>query len=249
MTSTSSMRAHGVHTYLARHRVRMRLPCTNRAPSSPPKTPRRMKKGICATVYTGLPCSVKEPKVASPGCDRSPNCPRTMPLMSTLSVNEQVIEAANVRHVNAWFQKDDPSSREKRTPPTGAPKAAATPAAAPPDTKSRFSWSLRNGANALACLPDTPTALTVDDRPCDRPAATMPPAWMSGPSLPAVRPDDTEKRTPTDLHNSVLNRTTRGTLTPFRYALISGMPEPAASGSTKATRYAAMAARRRLMAE
>lgn len=48
------------------------------------------------------------------------------------------------RQVRATLRKEDPSSREKSTPPTGAPKAAATPAAAPADTKSRFSWSLRN---------------------------------------------------------------------------------------------------------
>ncbi len=42
-------------------------------------------------------------------------------------------------HVRAWFQKDDPSSRLKSVPPMGAPKAAATPAAAPADTKSLLS--------------------------------------------------------------------------------------------------------------
>ena len=35
-------------------------------------------------------------------------------------------------------QKDEASSSEKSIPPTGAPKAAATPAAHPPDTKSRL---------------------------------------------------------------------------------------------------------------
>lgn len=46
-------------------------------------------------------------------------------------------------HVSPWFQKDEPSSRLNRVPPMGAPKAAATPAAAPADTKSRL--SLRGG--------------------------------------------------------------------------------------------------------
>lgn len=46
-------------------------------------------------------------------------------------------------HVSHWFQKDEPSSRLNRVPPMGAPKAAATPAAAPADTKSRL--SLRGG--------------------------------------------------------------------------------------------------------
>lgn len=42
-------------------------------------------------------------------------------------------------HVSPWFQKDEPSSRLNKVPPMGAPKAAATPAAAPADTKSRLS--------------------------------------------------------------------------------------------------------------
>lgn len=41
--------------------------------------------------------------------------------------------------VRAWFQKEEPSSRLKSVPPMGAPKAAATPAAAPADTKSLLS--------------------------------------------------------------------------------------------------------------
>lgn len=49
--------------------------------------------------------------------------------------------------VRAWFQKEEPSSRLKRVPPIGAPKAAATPAAAPADTKSLF--SLKGGAAEL----------------------------------------------------------------------------------------------------
>ena len=41
--------------------------------------------------------------------------------------------------MSPWFQKDEPSSRLNKVPPMGAPKAAATPAAAPADTKSRLS--------------------------------------------------------------------------------------------------------------
>ena len=53
------------------------------------------------------------------------------------------VKVYTIFQVRAWFQKLAPSSKLKRTPPTGAPKAAATPAAAPPDTKSRFSVSVR----------------------------------------------------------------------------------------------------------
>jgi len=38
-----------------------------------------------------------------------------------------IMQQKNVRHVNCLLQKDDASSKEKRSPPIGAPKAAATP--------------------------------------------------------------------------------------------------------------------------
>tara|TARA_B110000305_G_C18894466_1_gene383460 strand:+ start:150 stop:341 length:192 start_codon:yes stop_codon:yes gene_type:complete len=48
-----------------------------------------------------------------------------------------IMAQKNARHVSFVDQKLAPSSREKRTPPMGAPKAEATPAAAPHATKSR----------------------------------------------------------------------------------------------------------------
>lgn len=54
-------------------------------------------------------------------------------------------------HVSPWFQKDEPSSRLNKVPPIGAPKAAATPAAAPADTKSRLSLRKRKGGENV-CL-------------------------------------------------------------------------------------------------
>lgn len=60
---------------------------------------------------------------------------------------ENEIQALTILQANAWFQKLAPSSRLKSTPPTGAPKAADTPAAAPPATKSRFSVSDRKNSN------------------------------------------------------------------------------------------------------
>lgn len=55
-------------------------------------------------------------------------------------------------HVSPWFQKDEPSSRLNKVPPMGAPKAAATPAAAPADTKSRLSLRKRRGEGERAHL-------------------------------------------------------------------------------------------------
>ena len=43
-----------------------------------------------------------------------------------------------VLQVRAWFQNEDPPSKLNNTPPKGAPKAAATPAAAPLEAKSRL---------------------------------------------------------------------------------------------------------------
>ena len=74
------------------------------------------------------------------------------------------MEPKNILQVSAWFQKEAPSSKLKSTPPTGAPNAAATPAAAPPDTKSRFSWSWRKNGNVFVSI------LKEVALPCDIPA-------------------------------------------------------------------------------
>ena len=50
---------------------------------------------------------------------------------------------ANVRSVCTMLQCVDASSNENSTPPNGAPNAAATPAAAPIEMKSRLSLSFR----------------------------------------------------------------------------------------------------------
>lgn len=50
-------------------------------------------------------------------------------------------EHKNTFHVSFVDQNELASSKLNKTPPTGAPNAAATPAAAPPDTKSLLSWS------------------------------------------------------------------------------------------------------------
>ena len=46
-------------------------------------------------------------------------------------------------------QKEDTSSIEKRRPPTGAPKADATPAAAPADTKLRLKDYKQNSCSQI----------------------------------------------------------------------------------------------------
>ena len=46
-------------------------------------------------------------------------------------VNVETMAQKKICQANFRFQKDETSSIEKRRPPTGAPKAEATPAAAP----------------------------------------------------------------------------------------------------------------------
>ena len=127
-----------------------------------------------------------------------------------MSVKVEHSAQKKVRHVSCCDQKEAASSIAKRTPPMGAPKAAATPAAAPAETKSRLSWSLRKRLSHIVRQPH------VLDEPCDSPAATIAPAWIIGPSLPTTSPPLTEKSTPTALQSSVVVRSSLGTLTPCR---------------------------------
>ena len=56
------------------------------------------------------------------------------------------------------LQKDEASSREKRTPPMGAPNAAEKPHAAPSDRKSRRSpslWKKGGGGGSSSPSPST----------------------------------------------------------------------------------------------
>jgi len=53
-------------------------------------------------------------------------------------VKAAIIEQKNTCHVSRLDQKLETSSIEKRSPPTGAPKALETPAAAPAEMKLRL---------------------------------------------------------------------------------------------------------------
>lgn len=54
-----------------------------------------------------------------------------------------------ILHVSAWFQNEAPSSIAKSTPPMGAPKAAATPAAAPRESRECYYLTMIQRWNAL----------------------------------------------------------------------------------------------------
>lgn len=53
-------------------------------------------------------------------------------------VKVEIMQQKNICHDKVVVQNDDTSSIENRRPPTGEPKADATPAAAPADMKLRL---------------------------------------------------------------------------------------------------------------
>jgi len=61
-------------------------------------------------------------------------------------------------------------------------------------------------------------------------AAMAAPAWTNGPSFPMASPPATDPIAPMSLATNVLKWKTPGTSTPFKYALTSLIPDPAAAG-------------------
>lgn len=53
-------------------------------------------------------------------------------------VDVAMMQQKNICHDRVLLQKEETSSMQKRRPPTGAPKAADTPAATPADMKFRL---------------------------------------------------------------------------------------------------------------
>mmetsp|Transcript_19543 Transcript_19543/g.36800 ORF Transcript_19543/g.36800 Transcript_19543/m.36800 type:complete len:93 (-) Transcript_19543:177-455(-) len=91
--------------------------------------------------------------------------------MNKVAMKDEVIAANIVLHVSCGLQYEAPSSKQNSTPPSGDPKAAAIPAAAPQAMKSRFSLSFRNARN-LEKLVSNPNVV---DLPCDSPAPHIAP--------------------------------------------------------------------------
>ena len=222
----------------ARHRERRSFRLMKAAPRRPPPAPRRTNTGKWTSC--GVLCSRSalvwlrnEPKAISPSLEIWPNWLPGSVESRTLSISVEQSAQKKVRHVSGCDQYVAASSSAKSTPPIGAPKAAATPAAAPAETKSRLSWSLRKRLSHIV------RSRHVFDEPCERPAATIAPVWIIGPSLPSTSPLATEHSTPTVFASSVRVRSSPGTRQPWRYDLTSGMPEPPAIGATSTTSAAA----------
>lgn len=100
---------------------------------------------------------------------------------------------------NWWQYHDAISSRANNTPPTGARKAAAIPAADPHVTRSRRSRSFLKYRNHLHVNP------YFFDPPWPINAATHAPVCTMGPALPVWRDDDTAQMLPTICKSTRIN--------------------------------------------
>mmetsp|Transcript_10385 Transcript_10385/g.37559 ORF Transcript_10385/g.37559 Transcript_10385/m.37559 type:complete len:223 (+) Transcript_10385:1845-2513(+) len=135
-------------------------------------------------------------------------------------------------------KNDAPSSSVNNIPPMGAPNATATPAEVPIATKSRLSASLRKHAGLCVLNP------SVCDPNADNPPPTSPPPCTNGPSFPAMRPLPMLNAIPPNFAMIVRSFRRPFRCTPLRYVFTSGIPLPAASGSTYDTNAPATAAKR-----
>ena len=152
------------------------------------------------------------------------------------------MHAKNVSTASAGDQCDATSSYAKSSPPMGAPNAVATPHAAPAVTKSRLSLSFRNRRNEttpLAVIQRGVVNPSAPVSPCDKPAPSVAPRWIIGPSGPTGNPLATAHIVLTNFTTNVRRWNTRGTSIPFRYAPYVRHAAPPAAGAKYATGYAA----------
>lgn len=160
---------------------------------------------------------------------RRPNCPVKVKALNALAMSSvemvESMQLKKVSHARWWDQKLEISSRTKSSPPMGAPKAEATPAAAPAEMKLRRSYMLRKRLKGAVIQPFRSCVPWLSTLPTDAPMAIM------GPSFPPHKPEETASATETNLTTSVLKAKNFGMETPLRYAITSGTPDPAATGS------------------
>ena len=150
--------------------------------------------------------------------------------VSHFMASEATIVPKKAIQVRRDDQCVDTSSIPKSTPPIGASKAAATPAAAPMATKSR--WS-RSSSRTRPCVRTERKQSSERMRLCA--LSTMheipAPSCTIGPSRPHGSPDATTSVTPSVLTARVIAVRAPGTRTPLSSALTIGIPEPAAAGA------------------
>mmetsp|Transcript_34975 Transcript_34975/g.100037 ORF Transcript_34975/g.100037 Transcript_34975/m.100037 type:complete len:386 (-) Transcript_34975:56-1213(-) len=183
------------------------------APTRPPRTPIRAKP-IYSRGLQACECSTLNMVT-----------PLDMPALITESVNAADTAAVNARSRVRVGKKELTSSRLKSTPPTGAPNAVETPAAAAAENNSLRLPSFWNcGQNR------------------DRNSAQQTATCTRGPSFPRDMPAATDSARPGTLTQRVRRDTTSGMTKPLRIVLTSGMPDPAAAGAKAKTSHADMPA-------
>mmetsp|Transcript_16900 Transcript_16900/g.43971 ORF Transcript_16900/g.43971 Transcript_16900/m.43971 type:complete len:260 (+) Transcript_16900:225-1004(+) len=194
-------------------------------PRTPPTAPMIAKTTKSPNDHSGFKLELKVPKATSllELTSSALTSGMTAPF-KIRTVRTAATHAASDRQMRAWVRKDTPSSSAKRIPPIGAPNAAATPAAAPAATKRCLKGSVRN----CSTFKSSPNSVLLN---CGSPAPRMAPAWIIGPSFPVGIVADTTSIMPITLTTIVRRRSQPRRLTPFRNDLISGMPDPRASGA------------------
>ena len=111
------------------------------------------------------------------------------------------------------------SSSAKRTPPTGARKTAAMPAAAP----QVITW--RRSLSFFKYLSYFHVKWYLRDPPYPSKEAMQAPVWTMGPSLPTINPANTLRMEPKIFTSRILGADIEWASMPLRYAFTSGMAE------------------------
>mmetsp|Transcript_11985 Transcript_11985/g.26426 ORF Transcript_11985/g.26426 Transcript_11985/m.26426 type:complete len:230 (-) Transcript_11985:556-1245(-) len=195
-----------------RHDVHRMFSMTNKAPPNPPSTPVRKNANISHEIHSFLAVFV--------GNDKANN----VSLLAPVKFKDFRVKLAEkaARKLNSKVRCDrlrtlPSSSTAKSTPPKGAPKAVATPAAAPTQANSWKGIPARRQPNApqIRCKVD----------------AIQTPMWMRGPSLPKESPAPTAKLKPSVLIKRQEPVKLRGKSYPETAAFTSGMPLPRAVGA------------------
>eukprot|EP00659_Diplonema_papillatum_P005269 gene5269-biopygen5193 len=140
----------------------------------------------------------------------------------TKTPTKQQVKIIGVRLGCQWVAI---SSDTNSSPPIGAPKATATPHAAPAVIASRWSFGLRMTRKYL--LNENCSALL---RPEPMVAPMIDPMWIIGPSGPTGSPELTAQMHENVFATRVLMLNTFLKKTPFKYAMQSVTPEPPAAG-------------------
>mmetsp|Transcript_7480 Transcript_7480/g.21281 ORF Transcript_7480/g.21281 Transcript_7480/m.21281 type:complete len:240 (+) Transcript_7480:1917-2636(+) len=225
--SRSPGRALGARNRASRPRRKLK-----KDPSKPPNSAVATRKGTWSRN-----CALPTPVSAKLCCWKGSR-PTVALERSVISVNVAKAHARKHLQVSLCDQKEAASSQANITPPMGAPKAAARPAAAPAEMNSRWSLSPCSTHDSHSsshwpgcgdtCPPCLPTAGCSGRHPPKHPQyrprqrqyvkleATAAPMCTMGPSGPSGRLEATAATVPRTLTTSTRNRSSPGMWFPLR---------------------------------